>query len=89
MSEYELAAKIEADRLQTAAEGLSAVAQEDVQKADNYMLCVVLFAAALFFAGISTRLRSPGTRLAIVGLGYVIFLGALGWMLTFPMSFAT
>ena len=60
MSEYVLDARIEADRLQTDAEGLSAVAQDDVQKADNYMLCVVLFASALFFAGISTRLRSDG-----------------------------
>ena len=89
MSEYELDARIEADRLQTTAEGLSAVAQDDVQKADNYMLCVVLFASALFFAGISTRLRSDGPRLVILGLGYAVFIGALGWMLTFPTSFAT
>ena len=53
------------------------------------MLCVVLFASALFFAGISTRLRSDGPRLVILGLGYAVFLGALGWMLTFPTSFAT
>ena len=89
MSEYELDARVEADRLQTDAEELSAVAQEDVQKADNYMLCVVLFASALFFAGISTRLRSDGPRLVILGLGYAVFIGALGWMLTFPTSFAT
>jgi len=89
MSEYELDARTEADRLQTTAEGLSAVAQSDVQKADNYMLCVVLFASALFFAGVSTRLRSDGPRLVILGLGYAVFIGALGWMLTFPTSFAT
>ena len=89
MSEYVVDARVEADRLQTEAEALSAAAQDDVQKADNYMLCVVLFAAALFFAGISTRLSLRRTRLAIVGLGYVVFLGALGWMLTFPTSFAT
>ena len=29
-----------------------------IQRADNYSLAVVLFAASLFFAGISTRLRS-------------------------------
>jgi len=89
MSDYVLAAREEADRLQGEAEASSADAQDDVQKADNYMLCVVLFAASLFFAGISTRLRSTTTRLAILGLGYVIFLGAFGWMLTFPKSFAT
>ena len=30
-----------------------------IQRADNYSLAVVLFAASLFFAGISTRLHSP------------------------------
>jgi hypothetical protein len=89
MSEYVLDARVEADRLQADAQELSTTAQDDVQKADNYMLCVVLFAAALFFAGISTRLRTAGTQLAILGLGYAVFLGALGWMLTFPTSFAT
>jgi len=89
LPEYELEARNEAEQLQAKAEGLSATAQDDVQKADNYMLCVVLFAAALFFAGISTRLHTPRTQLAIVGLGYAVFLGTLGWMLTFPTSFAT
>jgi hypothetical protein len=89
MPEYVQQARVEADRLQAEAEASSAVAQADVQKADNYMLCVVLFAASLFFAGISTRLQSPRTRMAIVALGFVVFVGALGWMLTFPTSFAT
>jgi hypothetical protein len=87
--EYVLEAKVEADRLEAEATALSAVAQEDVQKADNYMLGVVLFAASLFFAGISTRLRSPAIQVAIIALGGVLFLGALGWMLTFPVSLTT
>jgi hypothetical protein len=89
MPEYVLDARIEAERLAAEATALSATAQRDVQKADNYMLCVVLFAASLFFAGISTRLRSPMIQVAIVGLGCVLFVGTLAWMLTFPMSFAT
>jgi hypothetical protein len=89
MPEYVLEARVEAERLSTEATALSASAHRDVQKADNYMLCVVLFAASLFFAGISTRLRSPATQVAIVGLGCVIFVATMGWMLTFPMSFAT
>ena len=57
-----------------------------IQRADNYSLAVVLFAAALFFAGISTRLRTPAARMAMVGLGYLLFLGCVVWLATFPVS---
>jgi hypothetical protein len=57
-----------------------------IQRADDYSLTVVLFAAALFFAGISTRLRSPTSRMVVLGLGYVLFLGSLVWIATFPVS---
>ena len=50
------------------------------------MLAVVLFAAALFFAGISTRLHSRGPRTSILGLGYVMFLGTVAWLATFPID---
>ena len=50
------------------------------------MLAVVLFAAALFFAGISTKLRAPRNRTALLGLGYVLFLGTLAWVITFPVT---
>jgi hypothetical protein len=46
----------------------------------------VLFASSLFFAGISTRLRSQTTRTVILGLGCVLFLGAVAWIATFPVS---
>ena len=46
----------------------------------------MLFAASLFFAGISTRLRSPTPRIAVLGLGYALFLGTLIWIATFPVS---
>jgi hypothetical protein len=34
----------------------------DIQRADKYVLAVVLFAACLFLAGLSTRLRTVATR---------------------------
>lgn len=49
-------------------------------------MCVVLFATALFFAGISTRLRSEGSRTVVLVMGWLAFLGALGWMATFPIN---
>jgi len=48
----------------------------------------VLLAASLFFAGISTRLHGRGSRVAIVGLGYAVFLGTVIWFATFPVSVA-
>ena len=63
--------------------------REDIQRASNYVLGVVLFAVALFFAGISTKLDSERLRGVMLGLGYAVFLGAVIWVATFPVSFAT
>jgi hypothetical protein len=86
MPQYKLAAAAEADRLEAQAASFSQDVKRDIQRADNYTLAVVLFAASLFFAGISTRLRSLGTRTAILGLGYTLFLATVVWLATFPIT---
>ena len=86
MPEYKLASSAEADKLEATAAAFSLRAGANIQRADNYALAVVLFAAALFFAGISTRLRSPTQRLLVLGLGSVLFIGTLVWVATFPVS---
>jgi hypothetical protein len=86
MPQYKLAATAQADRLETQAAGFSESVGRFIQRADNYALTVVLFAASLFFAGISTRLRSPTPRMVVLGLGYLLFLGGLIWIATFPVS---
>jgi hypothetical protein len=86
MPQYKLAANAQADRLEAQAGEASQRVGRFIQRADNYSLAVVLFAASLFFAGISTRLRSPTPRMAILGLGYALFLGSLIWIATFPVS---
>jgi hypothetical protein len=86
MPQYRLAASAEADRLEAKAAASSQDVKRYIQRADNYVLAVVLFAASLFFAGISTRLRARGTRAAILGLGYVLFLATVIWIATFPVS---
>jgi hypothetical protein len=86
MPEYKLASRTEAERLQAEAEAQSASARTNVQRATNYVLCVVLFAAVLFFAGISTKLRTPGVRRFLLGFGVVLFLGTVVWLATFPVS---
>ena len=86
MPQYRSAENAEADRLEAKGAAQSMVAQADVQRADRYTLCVVLFATALFFAGISTRLRTVGSRTFVLAMGWVLFFSALGWLLTFPWS---
>jgi hypothetical protein len=86
MPQYKLAATAKADRLEAQAAAFSQEVGRLIQRADDYSLAVVLFAASLFFAGISTRLHSPTPRMAILGLGYALFLGSLIWIATFPVS---
>jgi hypothetical protein len=88
LPQYKLAATAEADRLEVKAAGFSARVGSFIQRADNYSLAVVLFAAALFFAGISTRLHSRTPRTVVLGLGYTLFLATVIWIATFPVNLA-
>lgn len=86
MPEYRLAARFEAERLEADAETSTAAARTAVERSTNYVLCVVLFAAVLFFAGISTKLARPGLRRVLLGLGLALFVGTIAWLATFPVS---
>ncbi len=86
MPQYKLAEIAAADRLEAQATAASEQAREDIQRADNYVLAVVLFAAALFFGGLSLRLRTDAVRTAILACGYVLFVGAAIWVATSPVS---
>jgi hypothetical protein len=86
MPQYQLAARAEADQLEADAEAFAAQARTNVQRATNYVLGVVLFATSLFFAGMSTRLRTPRLRVVLLGFGVAVFLGTLVWIATSPIS---
>jgi Domain of unknown function (DUF4337) len=88
MPEYRLAARTEAERLDRQAEALSAQVQRDIQRSTNYVLGVVLFAVALFFAALCTKLGAPSLRVAALALGALVFLGAFVWVATSPVSFS-
>jgi len=88
MPQYRLAARAEAARLDLRAEDLAAQVRRDIQRASNYVLGVVLFAVALFFAGMSTKLTAPGLRKTTLVVGYVVFVGTLVWIATSPVSVA-
>jgi len=86
MRGYQLKASSQADRLEARAAAASEHAKEANERADNYMLAVVLFASSVFFAGISTKLEAVAARTAILGLGWVLFLGTVIWISTFPVQ---
>ena len=86
MPEYKLAATTMADQLEAKAAAASVKAGTDIQRADNYSLAVVLFAASLFFAGVSTRLHDRTPRTIVLALGYTMFLASAIWIATFPVS---
>jgi hypothetical protein len=88
MPQYELAAGASSERLEARAAVSSQAAGSFIQRADNYSLAVVLFAAALFFAGVSTRLHTRVPRSIVLGLGYLLFLSSVVWVATFPVSLA-
>lgn len=86
MPQYKLASEAESQRLLAEAERDTEEARQSNQRSDNYVLAVVLFAAALFFAGISTKLSVPSQRVAVLALGYLLFVGAAIWVATFPVT---
>jgi hypothetical protein len=85
-NDYQLEARSDADRLDAEAEVMAAAVRRNVQRAGNYILGVVLFSVALFFAGMSTKLRGAGVRRVLLFVGCALFLGAAAWIATFPIS---
>ena len=86
MPEYKLAAEEEAQQLDLEAEASSALVRRNIQRQSNYVLGVVLFAVALFFAGMSTKLTQLRIRWTVLACGYAIFLGTAIWIATSPVS---
>ncbi len=86
MPQYKLEARAESDRLDAQAELEAAHARRNLQRASNYVLGVVLFASALFFAGMSTKLTSLKLRVAMLAIGCAVFLLTALWIATSPVS---
>jgi hypothetical protein len=88
MPQYKLAATAEAKRLDAEAEVSAATVRRNIQHSSNYVLGVVLFSVALFFAGMSTKLSDTRLQTVTLAVGYIVFLGTLVWIATSPVSFA-
>ena len=86
MDEYQLQAAADAERLDAEAAVMAGTVLRNIQRSANYVLAVVLFAVALFFAGMSTKLRGAGPRKVLVLVGCVVFVATAVWIATFPIS---
>ena len=67
MDGYQNERSAEAEQLRTRADQLAADARTANQNGDNYVLTAVLFAAVLFFAGVTTKVVSERNRLILLG----------------------
>jgi hypothetical protein len=86
MPQYRLEARQEAERLDAESELSAANVGRLIQRSTNYVLAVVLFAGALFFAGMSAKLADIRLRSILLGLGLLLFVGTLIWLATMPVS---
>jgi hypothetical protein len=86
MPQYTSQAREDAVRLETQADTWAATARRNVQRSTNYVLGVVLFAASLFFAGMSTKLPSQRLCVATLTIGIVLFACTLVWIAVSPVS---
>ena len=86
MPEYQPAAAADAERLGEQADAFSDEMRRDIQRATNYVLAVVLFSIALFFAAISTKLSNRRLRVALLTVGCVVLLGTCIWVATSPVD---
>jgi hypothetical protein len=86
MPQYRLAEQTKSNLLQKDAEQGAAQARAYIQRSTNYVLGVVLFAAALFFAGMSAKLPSRRIRIVLLCLGVAVFIGSAAWIASSPVT---
>jgi hypothetical protein len=85
LPQYRLKATAAAEGLERRAAADSQRAKDANQHADDYMVAVVLFSSALFFAGISMKLQTSRARAATLGMGCLVFLGTAIFVATLPV----
>lgn len=58
--------------------------KEANKNGDNYILATVLFASVLFFAGVTTKFKSPRVRVFSLVVAVAAFAGGMAWMGSLP-----
>ncbi len=87
MDEYQLAARQEAIRLDSVAEGHVEDAHESNDNSDAYVFTAVLFATVLFFAAVSGKMEDRRNRMIVLTVGVLILVGTSIFLVTLPIDF--
>lgn len=86
MPQYQLAQYAAAASLNARADQLFAEGTAGKTNDDRHILSTVFFAAVLFLAAVSLRVEWLRLRIFVLGLGTLMFLGALAFVLTLPTA---
>ena len=86
MPQYRPAETARALALDAQADGLYHKGTEAKSNDDKYILSTVFFAAVLFFAGISLRLLWRPLRIVVLGMGTVMLVVGLSFVLSLPVA---
>ena len=87
MEEYQLASADQAFELEQEADQRAADAATANQNSDNYVLTAVLFATALFFAALASRLGAIRYQYASLIIASLMFAGTFIYLLSQPIEF--
>lgn len=86
LDSYQLADLEEATRFDELAQEETESAAEARKRANSYTVSVVLLAAALFFAGISTKFASNRAKIVLLTVGVLLFVGVVTVIAAMPKS---
>jgi hypothetical protein len=85
MKEYSLSTQTQADQMNQVAQKLNEAKAANT-RADDYVLLTVLFASALFFGGIGTKMQLRSLRIVLLSLGIVVFLATAVTQVSMPIA---
>ena len=86
MPEYQLANAVEAERLRVEADDKASKARQANRNSDTYVVTTVLFAAVLFFAGVSSKMAVRQNRILVLSFGVIVLIGAAMVVATLPIE---
>jgi hypothetical protein len=86
MDEYQVAEELEAERLLEEAQAKTALAHAADDNDDKYVLSTIIFAGIFLFAGLSTKMRSRGGQLLMLGFSIVLLVTGVVFLLTVPIK---
>jgi hypothetical protein len=86
MKEYSLSTLQQSDRMNQLALQKLNEAKAANTRADDYVLLTVLFASALFFGGIGTKMQLRSLRIVLLSLGIIVFAATAVTLISMPIA---